>query len=788
MQIHYVDVYNFRRLRAIRLNLHAETTILVGANNSGKTAAVHALDFFLRARDGSPSFALADIHTAGWGVLDELGETWRTRTDAPDGQEAAAVAALWAVDLAKLQRVLPALDLYLAVEASELHLVSHLIPSLDWEPPTLLRIRAQLELAQDVDELQELATGWCEAWRRAHGTATPNKAWPRSFSDYLSRELTQARGGARAKHGLKPRISLYKVDAPAPGTAPAFNPILTAKPLGSSALVNLLRVDIISAQRGLGGEEHAAGSLAVDGRMSKGVFTQHLLRHCAKQFKLPLAMDGARAELDRYAAEAEEELNLRIHKALDGALQRIRKLGYPHLRDPEIELHSRIRTEDLLNHESGVRYRGGNAGEVALPEHAIGLGYQNLLLLSFQLVLLRETRESALELDGNIVPRIHLVIIEEPEAHLHAQVQRAFVERARDLLVKDDDADAGLTAQLVVTSHSSHIAHAVPFSQLRYFRRVEPPTVTQGEHGHTAVVDLSSVWGEGEPTRRFVERYLQLQHSDLFFAEAAILVEGTAERVLLPFFIEAHEAPTGGATLGERYIALLPVGGAHAHRFKPLIEAIGLTTLIITDLDPLFPEDATKEEKDLSAKAWVMLHRGQKSSNATLKDWLPARDDIDTLVSLAADLKSVPLAEWTDGRARVAYQVPSTAAGHCASTFEDALILENTDWFGARDAGQSCEAATGALRKTAKLVRATPQVDLPIKVLDALSAKRLGKGELAIDVLLSAEEHAVPKLRVPKYLAEGFDWLSIQLGEGHPVNTNPADPPVTAEAPPQEGK
>ncbi|MDR4471398.1 MAG: ATP-dependent endonuclease [Nitrospira sp.] len=52
--------------------------------------------------------------------------------------------------------------------------------------------------------------------------------------------------------------------------------------------------------------------------------------------------------------------------------------------------------------------------------------------------------------------------------------------------------------------------------------------------------------------------------------------------MLVPNFIRAHYDE-----LNQCYITLLEIGGSHAHRLKPLIDHLGLLTLIITDLDTL---------------------------------------------------------------------------------------------------------------------------------------------------------------------------------------------------------
>ena len=63
------------------------------------------------------------------------------------------------------------------------------------------------------------------------------------------------------------------------------------------------------------------------------------------------------------------------------------------------------------------------------------------------------------------------------------------------------------------------------------------------------------------------------------------------------------------------YITWLEIGGSHAHRFKGLVETLGLTTLIITDLDAKDPKTNTVEKP--------VLGKGLEARNETLRTWAP---------------------------------------------------------------------------------------------------------------------------------------------------------------------
>ena len=127
----------------------------------------------------------------------------------------------------------------------------------------------------------------------------------------------------------------------------------------------------------------------------------------------------------------------------------------------------------------------------------------------------------------------------------------------------------------------------------------------------SCVVNLSETFGSTDETSRFVRRYLKATHCDLFFADGAVLVEGPAERIVVPHFVRKREQYE---YLRRCYITWLEIGGSHAHRLRSLLEHLGLNTLIITDIDA----------KDAEGKA-VSPARGAnlKARNETLKTWIP---------------------------------------------------------------------------------------------------------------------------------------------------------------------
>ena len=111
--------------------------------------------------------------------------------------------------------------------------------------------------------------------------------------------------------------------------------------------------------------------------------------------------------------------------------------------------------------------------------------------------------------------------------------------------------------QFVVSTHSSHVANAAGFEAIRYFLPVSVDGVR-----HTKIKDLrEGLRDTPEDHRRFLHQYLTLTRCDLFFADKAVLIEGTGERLLLPVIIEELERSEPDThRLSSQYMTTMEVG------------------------------------------------------------------------------------------------------------------------------------------------------------------------------------------------------------------------------------
>jgi len=732
-----VEVCNFRRLACTRLDLDEETTVLVGANNSGKTSLLTVLRNFL---GDVPGFRPYDLSLSQWAKLRELSKAWEDLAEDPttDTKD----AELWEKQLQHLLGCMPFADLWFDAKEGAYSYVAPFITSLKWAGGEV-GVRVRLEPVSTADELRKLAWAYREARSPVKELPQAGHAWPADIIDYWLRHPSDLR-----------RVVVYRLD-------PSKGP-LTAKPaavpqdlpLGSLAvdlshLKKLIRLDFVAAQRGFGAEEDETKSESPNSR--PGMFSSQLLKFARQHLNVSTSAPGHGKELVAAIAKAQADLDDLIYKALKPAMEDVEVLGYPGLHDPQqFHFRTRIQTADLLAHSTAVQYLvDKTATNESLPEHSIGLGYQNLQSLSFMLVSFRTARLSPPQ---GAPAAVHLVIVEEPEAHLHVQVQRNFSANALGLIRPREAVHSTLRSQLLISTHSSHLAHGNSFTRLRYVKRL--PAAAEGIKPSTEVVNLGDAFGTDVETRTFAERYFQVQHTDLLFADAAIFVEGTAEKMLVPLFIERDFEK-----LSKKYVSFLDIGGSHAHRLKPLVERLGIPTAVITDLDPVVPKK-TADDKTV----WTAVHiAGQPdlaSGNDTLASWHPKLADFNEYRAPAVDARV-----WSSaGGVKVcfAWQLPvAEASDQWPSSFEDALVLANIPWFKKLGEEVDKKKPKGALGKVVGLVVDHPNHGELAKELHTLMRSSFRKGDFAATLFEMLNAGAA--LECPAYIKDALTWLSAEL-------------------------
>jgi len=198
-----------------------------------------------------------------------------------------------------------------------------------------------------------------------------------------------------------------------------------------------------------------------------------------------------------------------------------------------------------------------------------GLGLNNVLYISM-LMAYFEKRTQQDSTAGQ------LLLIEEPEAHLHPQLQRVLFAR---LLAKE--------CQIVATSHSTHISSRAKLDNLLI--------LTTEDTGLTTTCRPATTLATAKDNISDLERYLDATKSVLLFARRVILVEGMSEVFLIPCLVKQ----VMNVDLEEHGISFVPVYGVHFDSYLKLFVDKGIRKkcAVITDGD-LKPSDATGTGED----------------------------------------------------------------------------------------------------------------------------------------------------------------------------------------------
>jgi len=360
MHLHQVDIKNFRLLEKVDLFLEERTTVIVGRNNTGKTSLT---ELFRRLLSDSPTFRLEDFS------LSVHEQFWKAFECKCEGCEES-----------KIREALPIIEIKLTVsynkDASNLGLLGDFIIDLNPEcTDVLIVIRYQLkdgEIGAFFEGFKPVAADQ----KKAEFFREIKERVPKC---YAARVLT--------------------VDC---------NDSTNQKSLEWPKLRALMNSEFINAQRGLDDVTHRDRDVL--SRILEALFNN--------------ALSDSADPNDRDIAQKLEEAVKSIQEGIDGGfksqleslLPTFTLFGYPGLNDPGLCTETILDVQRLLTNHTKIHYTGVNG--INLPEAYNGLGARNLIFILLTLLEFFKsfmTRQTA--------PGVHLVFIEEPEVHLHPQMQ-----------------------------------------------------------------------------------------------------------------------------------------------------------------------------------------------------------------------------------------------------------------------------------------------------------------------------------------------------------------------------
>ena len=370
-----------------------------------------------------------------------------------------------------------------------------------------------------------------------------------------------------------------------------------------------------------------------------------------------------------------------------------------------------------------------------------GLGSNNLLFMACELLLL-----------GSEAADFPLLLIEEPEAHLHPQRQL----RLMQFLQKQAGVERpdGQTIQIIVTTHSPNLASAIRLDNLVMIQDGKAFPLKSGK----TKLEKSDY--------HFLERFLDATKANLFFARGVVIVEGDGENILLPTL-----ARLIGCDFAEYGVSVVNVGHTGLRRFARIFQrndpegdgVINMPVACIADLDVMpdcapvivgrikegedWPDkerrrwraksDFTKEE--LAARCTTIRGKasGQKVESFVADEW-----------TLEYDLAYAGLAEDVWVAAHLARNDNQINAG---AKDKDAVEAEARETFGALVAQGPQEDVLASMVYALFTTGAAASKAVAAQYLAERLENRIARGDLAAEAL---------KASLPAYLVAAIEHVS----------------------------
>lgn len=458
-------------------------------------------------------------------------------------------------------------------------------------------------------------------------------------------------------------------------------------------------------------------------------------------------IDAKEKETESKAEELIDILKLRLTSGKDTMLEYAKETGAS-FNGAEPDFSGEFNNYDLFNAlRLIVKYVTG----FDIPIQNNGLGYNNLIFISLLLAKMQADTDGSYL--GSSAKQFPILLIEEPEAHLHPSMQYKFLK-----FLKANHETFHRARQIFVTTHSTQITSALQLDDMICLHSDKPGTVKVCYPSRVFAND-----NEGSTSKKYVQRFLDATKSDMLFANRVIMVEGLAEELLLPVMANYLDL-----SLEDEHVAIVNVGNRYFEHFLRLFDTISSEYALPTKVVCITDRDPERKMKD--GGNWKKCYPYEMNVNSSDFDY---RVNANNEIIKYSQHPNIRVFSQDEDKGK---------------TFEYDLVLHNpksllllTESISNKEELEKLVAAQNleSMLKTLRDSKENDRIEKAIKEscwseedkMSAIVASRylnsVGKGENALELSVKLKDNLeLPKVDsnrkdfvVPQYIKDALTWL-----------------------------